>query len=1184
MNSQFVAFLRIFVPVALLVLAGTWFFTESEQARRLEKIKSQETLNVRLGSGSLLRNIGIVVTDLHYFAGHFAMQQLVNNPESAEKHRLENNFKNLVHAKPIYGQVRWVDASGKEVIRVDQIDGVSKLASSKELSFIGDRYYFTEAIKAEAGQLYLSPLDLNMDHGQVEPTLRFATAVADHLGQKRGIIILNYLAKGFLERFSIVTSNIRDHIALVNNEGYWLHAPDEKDAWGFMFNDTQRTLAVRYPKSWERMQGGAGQFQDEKGLWTFESVYPLLSAPDSSTGTAPQTTSNKNSAATDYRWLVVAHVPIAELNASYQSDLLQKWGFAGLLLLIIGFGIWRTIRDNVAIQKSEQRFRAIFDYAMVGMATTSPAKGWLSVNPALCRILGYDGEVLIQKSWVELTHPDDVAADVAKFDAVLRGESDGYSLEKRFIRKDGTIVHAFVTVRAIRKSNGTIDFIAAVIEDVSNWVLAEKEWDDSVKTLQRFIDHLPGTAYVKSSDSRILLASKGFHTHFGLDPKSMQGRLSIEIFGGQLGQKMLADDARILASGHTEVIEEEFNGRHYESTKFIIPRTDGPPELGGVTIDVTQRYLAEANLEKQIRRSAVLLELPKMAETLPEKEFMQFALECAEALTQSKIGFVHFVNEDSLTIELVAWSRNTLEKYCTAAFDSHYPINEAGIWADAARTKAPVMVNDYALATNKHGLPEGHSHLQRFLSIPVIEAGAVRMMTGVGNKDTDYDSFDVETVQLIGNETWRIVRRQRAEDALRLAMQVVNASPVVCFRWATTAGWPVVFVSKNVSQWGYSVNDLMANRPAFSDIIHPDDLERVAAEVTRHTAEGAVGYEQEYRLVTANNKVCWVIDRTVVQRDVEGNAIFYDGVLTDITERKIQQLLLVETLENQQKLNKRLKEAHNQLLQSEKMASIGQLAAGVAHELNNPIGFVHSNLGTLDGYVRDLVAIIAAYEAESESQELTPARENIQRLIQERDFSFIKEDIFSLLAESKDGLGRVSKIVQDLKSFSRVGEQEWKKADLHEGIDSTLNIVKNELKYKVNVLKEYGDIPPVFCLVSQLNQVFMNMLVNAGHAIETQGSITIRTSRHGDDGVCVEFTDTGKGIAPEHLNRIFDPFFTTKPVGMGTGLGLSLSYSIIERHQGRIEVESELGVGSTFRIFLPIQPKPTANNQNTETS
>jgi signal transduction histidine kinase len=165
-----------------------------------------------------------------------------------------------------------------------------------------------------------------------------------------------------------------------------------------------------------------------------------------------------------------------------------------------------------------------------------------------------------------------------------------------------------------------------------------------------------------------------------------------------------------------------------------------------------------------------------------------------------------------------------------------------------------------------------------------------------------------------------------------------------------------------------------------------------------------------------------------------------------------------------------------------------------------------------------------------------------------------------------------------------VGEQEWKKADLHEGIDSTLNIVKNELKYKVNVLKEYGDIPPVFCLVSQLNQVFMNMLVNAGHAIETQGSITIRTSRHGDDGVCVEFTDTGKGIAPEHLNRIFDPFFTTKPVGMGTGLGLSLSYSIIERHQGRIEVESELGVGSTFRIFLPIQPKPTANNQNTETS
>jgi signal transduction histidine kinase len=262
------------------------------------------------------------------------------------------------------------------------------------------------------------------------------------------------------------------------------------------------------------------------------------------------------------------------------------------------------------------------------------------------------------------------------------------------------------------------------------------------------------------------------------------------------------------------------------------------------------------------------------------------------------------------------------------------------------------------------------------------------------------------------------------------------------------------------------------------------------------------------------------------------------------------------------------------------MASIGQLAAGIAHELNNPIGFVHSNLGTLDGYLHDLMAIIDVYDKLTAVTDSTfPQLRAVDQIKAERDFDFLKKDIFNLVAESKDGLGRVRKIVQDLKSFSRVGEQEWQEADLHQGLDSTLNIVWNELKYKCNVVKEYGEIPPVYCLISQLNQVFMNLLVNAGHAIDTQGSITIRTRRHGDDSVVIEIVDSGKGIAPEHRNRIFEPFFTTKPVGKGTGLGLSLSYSIIERHHGRIEVDSELGRGSTFRVVLPIRPPLAASEE-----
>jgi signal transduction histidine kinase len=188
---------------------------------------------------------------------------------------------------------------------------------------------------------------------------------------------------------------------------------------------------------------------------------------------------------------------------------------------------------------------------------------------------------------------------------------------------------------------------------------------------------------------------------------------------------------------------------------------------------------------------------------------------------------------------------------------------------------------------------------------------------------------------------------------------------------------------------------------------------------------------------------------------------------------------------------------------------------------------------------------------------------------QEADLEFLREDISSLLSESKEGVTRVTKIVKDLKDFSHVdNEDEWQWADLHGGIDSTLNIVWNELKYKCEVKKEYGVLPEIQCLPSQLNQVFMNMLINAGHAIVERGTIVIRTGVAAEQ-VWVEIEDSGKGIAPEHVQKIFDPFFTTKPVGKGTGLGLSLAYGIVQKHRGRIEVKSVPEKGTTFRVWLP---------------
>lgn len=279
---------------------------------------------------------------------------------------------------------------------------------------------------------------------------------------------------------------------------------------------------------------------------------------------------------------------------------------------------------------------------------------------------------------------------------------------------------------------------------------------------------------------------------------------------------------------------------------------------------------------------------------------------------------------------------------------------------------------------------------------------------------------------------------------------------------------------------------------------------------------------------------------------------------------------LTEEREQQRKLIIRLEEAQNQLLQSEKMASIGQLAAGVAHEINNPIGYVYSNLGSLDKYIRALLGIVDAYEKAETAIADGEALSLVRVAKQEADLEFLREDVPALMSESQEGIKRVKKIVQDLKDFSHVDEAEWQWADIRKGIDSTLNIVWSEIKYKAEVIKEYGEMPEVECLSSQLNQVFMNLLVNAAHAIEERGTITLRSGVEGEEA-WVEIADTGKGISPENLTRIFDPFFTTKPVGKGTGLGLSLSYSIMQKHHGRIEVASEVGKGTTFRIWLPIK-------------
>jgi len=272
-----------------------------------------------------------------------------------------------------------------------------------------------------------------------------------------------------------------------------------------------------------------------------------------------------------------------------------------------------------------------------------------------------------------------------------------------------------------------------------------------------------------------------------------------------------------------------------------------------------------------------------------------------------------------------------------------------------------------------------------------------------------------------------------------------------------------------------------------------------------------------------------------------------------------------------QAMKRRLRALQERAQQTEKLAAIGQLAAGVAHEINSPVAYVCSNLEMLGDYLERLMAMLQAYES-SEAQLYAPqeaARLQARRVA--LDLDYLRHDLPRLMSESNAGMLRVRQIVQDMKACLHPDHsQQCSWADVNKGIDATLNLLANETKHRADVVKQYAALPPVLCRPSQINQVVLNLVVNAVHAITApRGRITLRT---GCDGNHVWFSvgDTGAGIAPGHLAHIFDAFFTTKPPGQGTGLGLSLARDIVHRHGGRIEVHSELGKGSTFRVALPI--------------
>ncbi len=803
----------------------------------------------------------------------------------------------------------------------------------------------------------------------------------------------------------------------------------------------------------------------------------------------------------------------------------------------------QQVRERTgALHDSEARFRNLVETTGDWIWEVDENAVYTYSNPRVLDLLGYLPEEVIGKTPFALMPAEEAERVASLFGAKVAARQPFTNIENTNLHKDGHRVVLETSAVPIIDDQGRFRGYRGIDRDISERKAVAEAVDKERNQLVAILKTASDGIHILDEQGLLVEASDAFLKMLGYD-RSVIGHLHVTDWDAQMDGETIREyfhelmtrrESMFFATKHRHhdgrIIDVEINANAV--------RLDDRDLIYASSRDISERKRSEAIKRIQSVRAHALLELPKAAARLDEVAFLQFGLEQLERVTASKISFIHCINDGGETIELVAWSRRTLEQHCQAAFDPHYPVSQAGIWADALRRKEAVVFNDYAAYPHRRGLPQGHAEVTRMVSVPVLEDGKVVMLAGVGNKAKPYGALDVESVQLLADAMWRIVQRRRSEIMLRKLSLAVEQSPESIV--ITNLQAEIEYVNEAfLRNTGFLRAEVIGKNPSIlqSGKTPPESFADLWQALTH-------GRTWRGELINRRKDGSEFTEFAVITpiRQANGHISHYLAVKEDISEKKQS----AEELDRyRHHLEELIETRTRELVEAKRAAESATLAksafvANMSHEIRTPLNAIVG-----------LTHLLQRGSADPAHQE------KLGKIVDaSRHLLAVINDILDF---SKIEAGKLNLNIVDF-AFNRM-------------LDNVISMIVPKAREKqLEIVVEQGELPPVVVGDdTRLAQALLNYLANAVKFTE-QGTITVRLSTVEETATDLlarfEVTDTGFGIAPEKMPILFSAFdqadVTTSRRYGGTGLGLAINQRLARLMGGETGVRSVLGQGSTF--------------------